>query len=80
MILSDKKLNYAMKAVENKIRKGESVSDDELSQAVRFYSKLSGLLDQLGPRWYFAADEARRLFSQCRQYQDARKSNSPFAT
>lgn len=71
---SKKGLTYSMKDIELKLRLGESVSDDELSQATKFYNHLSEMLGCLGREWHFAFVEANRLFMMCRSYENARKN------
>ena len=63
-----------MISLDKKIRNGDAVTDDELDQAIRFYKKLHELLDQLGPRWYFANNEARRLYQQYIDYSYHREA------
>ena len=65
---------YQPKDIERKLRAGEHVTNDELSQAIKFYKHLGEMLGCLDARWYFATDEANRLFRLCRQYRDARTS------
>lgn len=73
LMRSKKGLTYSMKDIELKLRNGDSVSDDELSQARKFYSHLTEVLGCLGREWHFAFVEANRLFMMCRDYEEARK-------
>lgn len=65
-------LDCSMKEIEEKLRKGESISNSELKQAVEFYGNLREMLLQLGREWNFAFSEANRLHALCCSYRDAR--------
>lgn len=64
---------YQMEDIERKLLKGDSVSDDELSQAIKFFKGLSDMLSCLGPHWSFAFREANRLSIMCYDYRTARE-------
>lgn len=60
------------KELETKLRRGDPVTDAELVFGEKLFRRIRRDLDTLGPRWDFAANEARRLEQKCSDYRRAR--------
>ena len=55
------------------IRLGNSISDEELKAARKFYKNLTESLECLGAEFKIQADETRRTFYRLDSYHAARK-------
>ena len=65
----------SVRNIYEKFINGDSLTDIEVNEGVKFFKKLSDDLYLLGPIFRLSAHEAARAYDRLKSYQDARKEN-----
>jgi hypothetical protein len=67
--------NKTIKELENDFRRADRISDADLTRLFQHCNALESLLQELGPRWHFAWNEARRIRDECARYLENRREH-----